>query len=62
MEGCREILDDRCPAPYTVGVLRHIPPAPAPVCGEDFCEVCGDCMACNGDFPCFDGAPHVWRS
>jgi hypothetical protein len=22
------------------------------VCGEDFCESCGDCMACDGEFPC----------
>lgn len=22
------------------------------VCGEDFCEDCGDCMACDGEFSC----------
>ena len=23
------------------------------VCGEDFCDVCGDCMHCNDEFPCW---------
>jgi hypothetical protein len=32
---------------------------PAPECGEDFCDTCGDCLSC---FPgeCFEGKQHVW--
>ncbi len=35
-----------------------------PVCGEDFCDTCGDCLNCYGDDPCYHGdgfkAKHVW--
>jgi len=31
-----------------------------PVCGEDFCDSCGDCLACYGCDPCFDGGDHFW--
>jgi hypothetical protein len=24
-----------------------------PICGEDFCEDCGDCLACGGSEPCY---------
>lgn len=24
-----------------------------PTCGEDFCDRCGDCLACDGDGPCY---------
>jgi len=24
-----------------------------PECGEDFCESCGDCLACHGGDPCY---------
>lgn len=33
---------------------------PGPVCGEDFCEMCGDCLFCFGDDPCLDDGSHVW--
>jgi hypothetical protein len=31
------------------------------ICGEDFCDRCGDCLACY-DEPgyCYDGGDHVW--
>lgn len=28
------------------------------VCGEHFCEGCGDCMTCTWDYLCYDGEPH----
>lgn len=31
-----------------------------PVCGEDFCDLCGDCLACYGDQPYPDGGAHRW--
>lgn len=31
-----------------------------PVCGVDFCDECGDCLACYGDMPCRDGGEHHW--
>ena len=33
-----------------------------PVCGEDFCERCGDCLSCYGDECCVlnDDGPHLW--
>jgi len=32
-----------------------------PICGEDFCDSCGDCLACYGDEPCFYNAlGHYW--
>jgi hypothetical protein len=36
-----------------------------PRCGEDFCDVCGDCLACYGGDDCYNGASeepgvHVW--
>ena len=30
-----------------------------PVCGTDFCDGCGDCLACYGSDPCPDGV-HAW--
>jgi len=33
-----------------------------PVCGEDFCDTCGDCLNCYGDLTCLrnkDGK-HFW--
>jgi len=30
-----------------------------PVCGETFCEQCGDCLACYGEDPCVNGGEHV---
>lgn len=30
-----------------------------PVCGEDFCDLCGDCLSCyTGD--CRTGGEHWW--
>jgi hypothetical protein len=35
-----------------------------PVCGENFCDTCGDCLACYGSDPCCpDGEnrdSHYW--
>ncbi len=35
-----------------------------PVCGRDFCDECGDCLACNGSEPCYHdgqlGQSHFW--
>jgi hypothetical protein len=32
-----------------------------PVCGEAFCEECGDCLYCYGDDECFrGGGSHLW--
>jgi hypothetical protein len=36
---------------------------PAPRCGIDFCERCGDCMACYGNESCYaagvNNGPHI---
>lgn len=29
-----------------------------PVCGEDYCERCGDCLACYGEDACFVADDH----
>jgi len=30
-----------------------------PICGEDFCEDCGDCLVCYGEDDCaVTGEPH----
>ena len=31
-----------------------------PVCGEDYCEQCGDCLVCHWEDPCYgnDGGEH----
>ena len=35
-----------------------IPSAPANlVCGEDFCDYCGDCLVCYGEDPCYAADP-----
>ena len=50
----------------TVGIaaVSQAGSSPAPptviVCGEAFCEECGDCLACYGDSPCADGGEHYW--
>jgi hypothetical protein len=36
-----------------------------PICGEDFCDQCGDCLACQGEGPCphaggVEGDTHDW--
>lgn len=32
-----------------------------PVCGEDFCDRCGDCLHCYEGDPCYpDGGDHSW--
>ena len=30
-----------------------------PVCGEDFCDQCGDCLHCDADSECPHGQ-HTW--
>ncbi len=30
-----------------------------PVCGEDFCDACGDCLHCDADAACLYGE-HRW--
>jgi len=30
-----------------------------PVCGEDFCDQCGDCLHCEADSECPHGQ-HTW--
>jgi len=32
-----------------------------PVCGEDFCDDCGDCLACYAEDICPYDRLHVWR-
>ena len=31
-----------------------------PECGVDFCDRCGDCLACYGDDTCRHGGQHRW--
>jgi len=33
-----------------------------PVCGQDFCDTCGECLVCSCSFedPCIDGRGHFW--
>lgn len=33
-----------------------------PVCGQDFCDTCGDCLACYNEDGCggHDGKDHLW--
>jgi len=31
-----------------------------PICGVDFCDTCGDCLACFADSMCFEGGSHRW--
>lgn len=31
-----------------------------PVCMEDFCEICGDCLHCYGEDPCTQDGGHYW--
>jgi hypothetical protein len=32
-----------------------------PVCGEDFCDACGDCLSCYGYDDCYPrGGDHFW--
>jgi hypothetical protein len=31
-----------------------------PVCGEDFCENCGDCLVCYWENECVYGGNHLW--
>lgn len=37
-------------------------PADGPECGRDFCDACGDCLACYGGDPCWPRhkGPHLW--
>jgi ferredoxin len=38
-------------------VAEHI--TAAPICGEDFCDLCGDCLACYSGDSCPEGG-HSW--
>ena len=29
-------------------------------CGEDFCEVCGECLECYAGDACLDDGEHTW--
>jgi len=33
-----------------------------PVCGKDFCDTCGDCLACCDSNPCYGNSDgeHLW--
>lgn len=33
-----------------------------PIHNEDFCDACGDCLSCYGEYGCGgqDGKPHYW--
>lgn len=31
-----------------------------PVCGQDFCDTCGECLACYGADPCYGYGEHRW--
>ena len=34
-----------------------------PKCGKDYCEDCGDCLACNAGYTCYlndDDGEHRW--
>ncbi len=31
-----------------------------PICGEDFCDICGDCVECYGNQACTDSWGHRW--
>ena len=31
-----------------------------PVCSEDFCDKCGDCLHCYWESPCLDNNEHFW--
>ena len=46
--------------PYTDDVLYTEWQDVTPVCGEDFCDRCGDCLACYGGDKCIDGHEHVF--
>lgn len=50
------------PAPTHQVVLRLRQFEGTPVCGRDFCDECGDCLACNPDDPCYPvgGQEHRW--
>lgn len=42
-------------------ILLHTEEA-TPICGEDYCEMCGDCLVCAIAEPCFYNAEgnHLW--
>ena len=39
-------------------ILGHLERA-GPVCNEDHCDSCGDCLYCYGEDPCPEGI-HTW--
>lgn len=47
---------------YINGKLSHVEEG-TPVCGEDFCDTCGDCLHCYGWDQCGameEGRTHYW--
>ena len=53
---CRYVRDD---PPYELLRVEDREPE----CGHDFCNLCGECLACFGDPPCYESdnqGPHVW--
>ena len=40
--------------------LLRVDEEAVPVCGEDFCDECGDCLACYGSDPCYYDKKHRW--
>jgi hypothetical protein len=47
----------------TIGQFFGLGPSTPPmhpefICSEDFCEACGECLACEGDLPCADTDDH----
>jgi hypothetical protein len=37
-----------------------INPDAVPICGEDMCDRCGDCLHCYAEDPCINGGSHLW--
>ena len=60
------IIVDECHhaiAPAYRAILEHYEAMERPPsCGEDFCEDCGDCIACYGGDPCRNDQQHDWSS
>lgn len=54
--GCPELAYAGTLAEY-LGVGERV--MPSPICCEDFCDDCGDCLVCYGEDPCRDGGKHV---
>lgn len=49
------MIADLCTADYKDGELLIA----QPICGEDFCDQCGDCLSCYWEDSC-PGGDHRW--